>query len=83
MQDWKSIYWKRLNVLSKFVGALFIFVSAIVGMYGITMFSNATQTSDAWMTIILSLVVASFGFLLIKLNLFQRRSPTKNDDIGG
>jgi cytochrome c biogenesis protein CcdA len=57
-----SGYWTVFNALGRIVGILFFIGGLIICAYGLISLRN--QQADAWLIIIVSLVVAVLGMLL-------------------
>lgn len=81
MHNWRSIYWKLFNVLGRIVGVLFFAVGLTIGIYGfVSLRSSQIQPFEAWLMIVLSLIVAVLGFLLIIARPYRPENSKNESD---
>jgi divalent metal cation (Fe/Co/Zn/Cd) transporter len=81
MKDWRTIYWTIFNILGRIVGLLFFVGGFTIGIYGlISLRNHQMPTTDAWIMIISSCIVAIFGILLVIARSYWPENIKKTND---
>lgn len=80
MKKNQSFHAQRINALGRIIGIIFLIGGFVIGICGIAAFSDAkTESSDAWIVVIMSFIVAVLGVFLLKAKPYPPRDSKNND----